>query len=127
MVAQQRKHKLPPPPFPIDSLFRSQVIEKGKERAVGQTTETIRLIKFHGLPRIDQCRSACVHRCVGRGFGGRGQFAKYTRVCAYMREGRGRGMGVRVCRLMDSGVGARDWLQCRSRALCANAQRVQAA
>lgn len=29
-----------------------------------QMTETIKLIKFHGLPRIDQCRSACVHRCV---------------------------------------------------------------
>lgn len=89
MVAQQRKHKLPSnPPFPTDSLFPSQVIEKGKERAVGQTTETIRLIKFHGLPRIDQCRSACVHRCVVEGLG-EGQFAKYTRVCAYMRGGGG--------------------------------------
>lgn len=66
---------------------------------------------------VSKCMRAQVCR---RGFGGGTVRQIYAGLCVYA----GRGRGVRVCRLMDSGAGARDWLQCRSRALCPDAQRV---
>lgn len=64
---------------------------------------------------VSKCMRAQVCR---RGFGGGTVRQIYAGLCVYA------GRGVRVCRLMDSGAGARDWLQCRSRALCPDAQRV---
>lgn len=120
MVAQQRKHKLPSPL--LSQLIRCFPAKLSKKAKKGQLDKRLKQSGWSNSTVYPVLTSVEVHACTGVssrvwGRDSSPNIRGSVRIC-------GEGEGVRVCRLMDSGAGARDWLQCRSRALCADAQRV---